>query len=369
MALIARPPNTSLKPTRLAGEKWELVLAAELLESTMRRLSMREHISLASINQLLGEDLKDGNRASQIFRAFITQPKWQYENFEAWIQEAITQKLPKHLQDVVVALGQHLGFQVEFGRYSQSFDGVWKKATGEHIVLEVKSGTWIAHDIGQLGEYLQEIKAKEAIPDEKVFGLYVVGAGETTPLADQIRGSSWRDRIRLISCADLLSLLKLKVELSSLELKDVDQKIQSILLPIDTIDVGHLVRVIIEIAALRRSLPSEEEEETPTIAGQGAWTREEIHQFLSDSTPTQRALFKVLARQGGKISRRKLIEELQAETGNAQITGLQLAGARGGITMRADRLGKEPLILVSERGHVYELHPDYINDVKSYFGI
>ncbi len=203
---------------------------------------MREHISLASINQLLGEDLKDGNRASQIFRAFITQPKWQYENFEAWIQEAITQKLPKHLQDVVVALGQHLGFQVEFGRYSQSFDGVWKKATGEHIVLEVKSGTWIAHDIGQLGEYLQEIKAKEAIPDEKVFGLYVVGAGETTPLADQIRGSSWRDRIRLISCADLLSLLKLKVELSSLELKDVDQKIQSILLPLDTIDVGHLVR-------------------------------------------------------------------------------------------------------------------------------
>jgi len=54
---------------------------------------MQEHISLASINQLLGEDLKDGNRASQTFRAFITQPKWQYENFEAWIQEAIARFL------------------------------------------------------------------------------------------------------------------------------------------------------------------------------------------------------------------------------------------------------------------------------------
>jgi len=337
---------------------------------------MQEHISLASINQLLGEDLKDGSRASQTFRAFISQPKWQYENFEAWIQEAIAQKLPKHLQDVVVALGQHLGFQVEFGRYSpskegKSFDGIWKKATGEHIVLEVKSGTWIAHDIAQLGEYLQEIRANEAVPDEKVFGLYIVGEGDTTPLADQIRGSAWRDRIRLISCADLLSLLKLKVDLDSLELKDVDQKVQSILLPLDTIDVGHLVRVIIEIAALRRSLPAEEEEETPAAVGigKGAWAREEIHQFLADSTPNQRALFRVLARQGGKIPRRKLIEELQSETGNSQIGGMQLAGARAGITMRADSLGKEPLILVSERGHVYELHPDYINDVKSYFGI
>lgn len=247
--------------------------------------------------------------------------------------------------------------------------GYGKKAPGEHIVLEVKSGTWIAHDVAQLGEYLQEIRANEDVPDEKVFGLYIVGEGDTTPLADQIRGSTWRDRIRLISCADLLSLLKLKVDLDSLELKDVDQKVQSILLPLDTIDVGHLVRVIIEIAVLRRSLPAEEEDETPTTVGKGAWAREEIHQFLVDSTPNQRALFKVLARQGGKIPRRKLIEELQSETGNSQIGGMQLAGARAGITMRADSLGKEPLILVSERGHVYELHPDYISDVKSYFGI
>jgi len=333
---------------------------------------MQEHISLASINQLLGEDLKDGNRASQTFRTFITQPKWQYENFESWIREAVAQKLPKHLQDVIVALGQHLGFQVEFGRYSpskegKSFDGIWKKATGEHIVLEVKSGTWIAHDIGQLGEYLQEIKTNEAVPDEKVFGLYVVGEGDTTPLADQIRGSAWRDRVRLISCDDLLSLFKLKADLDSLELKDVDQKVQSILLPLDTIDVGHLVRVIIEIAALRQSLPTEEEEETSTVSRKNAWAKEEIHQFLSDSTPNQRALFRVLVKQGGKIPRRKLIEELQNETGNAQIGGLQLAGTRAGITMRTDSLGKEPLILVSERGRVYELHPDYINDVKSYF--
>lgn len=203
----------------------------------------------------------------------------------------------------------------------------------------------------------------------KKYSVYVVGEGDTTPLADQIRGSAWRDRIRLISCTDLLSLLKLKVDLDSLELKDVDQKVQSILLPLDTIDVGHLVRVIIEIAALRRSLPAEEEEETPTAAEKGAWSREEIHRFLSSSTPNQRALFKVLARQGGKIPRRKLIEELQSETGNPQMRGMHLAGARAGITMRADSLSKEPLIVVSERGRVYELHPDYTNDVKSYFGI
>lgn len=156
-----------------------------------------------------------------------------------------------------------------------------------------------------------------------------------------------------------------------MELKDVDQKVQSILLPLDTIDVGHLVRVIIEIAALRRSLPDEDdrEQETPPTLGKSAWAGKEIHQFLSSSTQNQRALFKVLAKQGGKIPRRKLIEELQVETGNAQVGGLQLAGARAGITMRGDSLGKEPLILVSENGRVYELDPDYINDVKSYFEI
>jgi len=334
-----------------------------------------EHISLSSINHLLGSDLKDGNRACQTFRTFITQAKWQHKNFEAWIEEATAQKLPKHLQDVVVALGQHLGFQVEFGRYSPSkeggsFDGLWKKATGEHIVLEVKSGTWIAHDIRQLGEYLQEIKTKKGIPDGKLFGLYVVGEGETAPLADQIRGSAWRDRMRLISCADLLSLLRLKSDLDSLELEDVEQKVQSILLPLDTMDVGHLVRVIIEIAALRQSLPPEEEEEEgPRVSGRNAWAREEIHQFLLDSTPNQRALFNVLAKQEGKIPRRKLIEELQREAANDRIGGMQLAGARAGITMRTDGLGKEPLIRVSQRGRVYELHPDYTNDVKSYFGI
>jgi hypothetical protein len=80
-------------------------------------------------------------------------------------------------------------------------------------------------------------------------------------------------------------------------------------------------------------------------------------------------LFKVLTKQEGKIPRRKLIEELQSETGKAQLGGMQLAGARAGITMRADGLDKDHLILASERGRVYELHPDYINDVKSYFGI
>ena len=65
---------------------------------------MQEHISLTSINQLLGEDLRDGSRVSEAFRTFVAQPKWRTENFEAWVQEAIDEKLPKHLQDVVVAV-------------------------------------------------------------------------------------------------------------------------------------------------------------------------------------------------------------------------------------------------------------------------
>lgn len=331
---------------------------------------MQEHVSLANINHLMGDELKDSSKASQTFRSFISQQKWQHENFEAWIQETVSDKLHKQLQDLVIAIGQHIGFQVEFGHYSHGYDGLWRKESGENIVIEVKTGTWIAHDVNQLGGYLQKVKEQGNISDEKIFGLYVVGNGDTQPLADQIRGSKLRDRVRLISCEDLLNLLKLKMNLSSLELKDVDQKIQSILLPLDTIDVGHLINVIMEVAALSSSLSAEDtEEEFPVTTGRSAWTRDELHRFLGGSTKNQLALFKVLVRLENKIRRKKLIEELQAETGDTELGGMQIAGARAGITMRTDKLNKEALILQTERGKMYELNPDYTGDVKSYFGI
>lgn len=335
---------------------------------------MQEHLSLENINLLLKDELKDGNQASKTFRDFITQESWGYTNFKAWIDEAIEKGYHRHLQDLVVVLGNHLGLEIEFGHYQSSredisFDGLWKKPGGEYIVLEVKTRGWIAHEIGQLGGYMDELRERREIPDEKLFGIYVLGGIQGDALADQIRGSAWRDRIRLISCDDLLKLFKLRDDLASLEIEDTDQKIRGILLPIDNINIGHLVNVIIEIAEFKRALAEAEDEEVEEPVSERAWTGEELAGFLGNRTSNQRALFEVLARQSGKISRKKLVEEMQSELDNPKFTGRSLAGTRAGITMRSDALNRERLIIESEQGLMYELRADYIGDVRKYFGM
>ncbi len=61
------------------------------------------------------------------------------------------------LQDIVVAIGDRLGFEVEFGRYGGSKqeiadDGLWRRASGDVLLVEVKASAWPVTSVGQLGD-------------------------------------------------------------------------------------------------------------------------------------------------------------------------------------------------------------------------
>lgn len=93
--------------------------------------------SLKQIVVLAGNDgLKDGSEVSQELRKLLTSPKLDSDDLGRYAAECIgkTDKnfsdAPRALQDVMNAVGQRLGFEVEFGNYQGSVsapapDGIW----------------------------------------------------------------------------------------------------------------------------------------------------------------------------------------------------------------------------------------------------
>ena len=97
--------------------------------------------SMEDILDLVNWDLDDRTDTRDRFREFLLKDKWQPEHFETWMRECVSKGDASHkvwynaLQDVTVAIGDHLGFDVEFGRYSGSkqeiaFDGLWRRGAG-----------------------------------------------------------------------------------------------------------------------------------------------------------------------------------------------------------------------------------------------
>jgi len=179
-------------------------------------------IEIKDILNLLGGELKDDTEQAKRFREFIEQEKWTTEQIEKWLNECINERSGAHdpynraFQDLVVSLGKRLGFEIEYGRYvgrpgEDNYDGIWKRENGDTIVLEVKTSTWPIGSASQLGEYIDKLSKK--VENENIFGLYVIGKGDVQPLIEQILGSKYKDRIRLILSEDLIEILKLKEEL------------------------------------------------------------------------------------------------------------------------------------------------------------
>lgn len=333
-----------------------------------------EVTALEDLKPLIG-DLKDNSESQDRFRGFLQKEKWTFLNFKKWCDESIEKGYSKEFQDLITALGKRLSFDIEFGNYTASrgeipFDGLWKRGDEILIVIETKLSDVYSHDVSQVGGYIEKLALERGVPRERIFGLYVVENVRMSALADQIRGnSSYRERVRMISCEDLLKLIKLQMDLKQIEgIEGLSEKIQSILLPMDNVDIGKLVNVITEIAEFKSASPSEREEaegegiERP----EGGWSTRDLHAFLAESTEYQKTLFKILARTD-KIARRRLIEEMKEETQDTEFDGFKLAGTRAGITMRTNREGKEQLIITSERGRTYELHSDYKSDISEYF--
>ena len=171
----------------------------------------------------------------------------------------------------------------------------------------------------------------------------------------------------------MIELLKLKEDLEPVVgEKEAIAKVQNLLLPIESINVGNILRLIIEIATTKSS--SEDEEEVPIISEDGAeepWTKNELLSYLSDTTPYQRLLLAALVQVEKEPSASKNVTFLMNEIAkrrpqegvDKKITGREIAGARAGLKMRRSPLKKEDIIESSwspvERDHVYKIKEAY----------
>ena len=98
----------------------------------------------------------------------------------------------------------------------------------------------MAHDVNQLGEYLESLSKEKNLSIERVFGLYVVGdESNIRALADQVRGSKYSHFIRVISVDNLLKLAEMA---EKAELKP--SHVYRLLIPIDSVNAGELIKLI-----------------------------------------------------------------------------------------------------------------------------
>jgi hypothetical protein len=221
---------------------------------------------------------------------------------------------------------------------------------------------------------MKELSKKE--DTKNIFGLYIIGKGDVQPLIEQILGSKYKDRMRLILYEDLMEIVSLKEELEPvIGEKNAVEKIQNLLLPIESINIGNIVRLILEIATTKSTALEEkiEEKETEEESEKGnePWTKAELLSYLKDTTPYQRMLLGALVQVDKEPATSKTVIFIMNEIAkrkpsegiDKKITGRDIAGARAGLKMRRKPVGKEDMIESSwshaERDYVYKIKDEY----------
>ena len=282
--------------------------------------------SIADVLALLGgPGLDDRTREGRArFTAFLCQSKWQPEDLQLWIEECLergSRATPDYyhaLQDLVVSLGSHLGFTVEFGSYGGGgpvipYDGKWQASTGEEILVEVKCSAWPVGSTNQLSEYMHDYEVASGHDSRQVYGLYAVGDGDYRGLVDQVRGSEHRSRMKVVGLKDLIRLLRLRRALDArMPDEQVRHVICDLLLPFDSIDVASVLDIIQGVAG---TLLEPGDGSAAPQAGEAdpAWRRSELLAFLDDCQPPQiLVLLALCSSQEGRFRRDELIRRMNA---------------------------------------------------------
>ena len=239
---------------------------------------------------LLGNRLEDDTPETQRFRDVLVT--WDAERelttYRRWLEECLTKgsgsRSPyfRAFQDIIVTLGRRLNFGVTYGRYAArrgepSFDGLWESPKGEIILVEIKASAWPLGSVDQLGRYMDQVAQDRELGATKVYGLYVIGYGEIAPIIEQIRGSSYSPRMRVITKDDLLELLELQEDLRSRVGEAAAEMTRDILLPLESINLGNIVHLIRDLA-YPAPLEPEAHEEAPILEPKRI-TREEMSQL------------------------------------------------------------------------------------------
>lgn len=321
--------------------------------------------TIADILALLGPPGLDDSapEGRDRFREFIRQPKWSPDDLGGWIGECLelaSRARPEYylaLQDLVVTIGVHLGFEVEFGSYGASgaeiaYDGRWHAICGADILLEVKTSPWPLRAASQLGQYMDEYALATGRGARDVFGIWAVGDGDFAGLVDQIRGSEYRNRIKVASIADLLRLFTLRQMLEAqMPLERVFQVVQDLLLPFDSVNIGGVLDIIEGVAACSGEHPRGLSP-VATRTTSSAWCRSELREFLDGRQPYQVAMLLALCSSPRcELTGEEMVDRMRAlapvvpglDTSQS-FSARTISGARSGLSKREQQAGKVSII-------------------------
>lgn len=330
------------------------------------------------IKHITNGQLSDSNDIlKERFRSFLAE-EWDIENYEYWIRECLDTNLNKELQDILVSLGTKLGFEVEYGRYAGKHgeigaDGIWKRSTGEIIVLEIKAATWPGPDVSQLAGYIEQLTKEREWDTSLVYGLYIVGDQNTTALVAQIKGSHPKD-MRVIKYNDLLRLYQLKLDLDNVG-GSGSEKVQRILLPFENVDIGDFITLILEIAEFKQASEVDKEDNNEGSRETTTWSSSELTNYLNESTPIQKILLTILSRASENewVWRNQIIADMPAlltQMGVSEkykaVSGYTIAGAMAGMTVRRKPMRKDSIIKTEQYGQKIALVEQYVPQIKQW---
>lgn len=146
-------------------------------------------------------------------------------------------------------------------------------------------------------------------------------------------------------------------------------------MPIESINIGNIVRLILEIATTKSTTGEEILAERKVLEaseeGNEPWTKAELLPYLQEATPYTRLLLASLVQVDKEPATSKTVTFLMNEIAKRRpsegiekkITGRDIAGARAGLRMRRKPLKKEDIIESSwsngERDYVYKIKEEY----------
>lgn len=196
--------------------------------------------------------LRDGNATSEEFRKLIGLLPSSI--LVRYADECLSSRFDDSglaLQDIVNQAGRRLGFNVSDGRYRGSqgqigFDGLWRSAYGDHIVVEVKTTDAYRIDLETLAGYRRGLIRSGEIPEDRSSILIVVGRQDTGELEAQIRGSRYAWDVRLLSVDSLFRLISIREEIEG---PHVARQINDILIPRKYTRVDGIIDLVFAAAA------------------------------------------------------------------------------------------------------------------------
>lgn len=212
------------------------------------------------------DDSPGEDTARERFRQLLREDIREVGQIRDYVEECLRLKGDQYnraLQDLVNRVGEFLGFEVVFGRYSGAvghpgFDGRWASPTGFHIVIEVKTTEVYSVKTKTLLGYVDELISDKVIPNrDSALGLYVVGRPdpEIRQVEHSIMAQGLMHNLRIISVDSLLSLAEM---MGMYEI--AHKEILSMLKPSGPM-IDPVVDLMAELVAIREAEKEEEEEE------------------------------------------------------------------------------------------------------------